>query len=83
MLDWASVLSPEAAARLSAVCVRAHSRRPNAPEMPSKHDQPHGYTVDSSVQRLGSRRAANAGNRAYAIVHKSVPKARRPASIER
>ena len=65
--------------RLLAVCVRARSRRPNAPEMLSKHAQPHGYTVDSSVQRLGSRRAANAGNRAYAIVHKSVPKARRPA----
>lgn len=35
--------------------------------------------LDSSLQRLGSRRAANARNRAYAIMRKSALEARRPA----
>lgn len=59
----------------SAACSADHN---SFEGLPTKHGRG-PVAGDSSPQHLGSRRAANARNRAYASVHKSARKARRPA----
>jgi hypothetical protein len=67
--------------RLIAVCAR--SRRPHAPERPSKHDQPHGLCRRLERATSGQQKGSKRSKSSLCNLAQITARARRPASIER